>query len=1703
MKAPQSPSLDPRREHNFEAELTARARAWVPAWGFEDGGHDFGHALLQVASQFNAKVAEGLDRGGDKMQRGFLDWLAVRGDAARPARMPVVFKMVDKAPAAVLALAPVRMQVDAQDATVVFETEDDVRVIPGRLEVVVATDADQDAIFLQMPGLTSIEPLKPLPTQWRLKSFAAAGSTQLQLDPEVGLVAGLVVELAGLQYRIDKVDKDIVTIDPALPTGAGVEAGSVAHMVMAFEPFNPSARNRQQHAVYLGHLDLLNIEAAATIDVIGAQALGAGATWAYWGKVAGQDSVAWQALALAKTQPSDGVRLDKPRGAVEPRDLGAVKKARWIGAFTPNVLGNAPTLSVDALELRINFRPEPACPIVNADDSTTLAAQALANTTPLVLSGVFYPLGRTPRQFDTFYLGCPEAFSKPGAHVQLCFELADPTSYALSTVHHGAFAEAVLAGVGQDRALHLFEFKPAQATVSPLFAREPLQPPSPVYNASPLSVLPIPLDAKPTYRLPMWAEGQDFVVATVAGSHVWLWREVAADSKKSGWRDLGVLPTGVAKPPPVDGLVYLGGNPSPRLVALQDGRLSLRAMTDAATWVEVIPKDGADKHVVLKAIAAILVIDGTGRLVTSAAEDLVGVDADGKLYRVTTAGICTYLNVPALSTRVTPIALKHNGGLTVVAAEKSLTMLVALKPTGGVSSQRIDAVATILGFSLEATLDGIDLACLASARDESAAYLVTWVPAATGARAEIFKSEVPASAGRIGGAPTRIATQVLIPGENGDAVVAPFDLGRRLKLNADVETGIVVPAGAPALAVNDVITLRIANNLRVKKIDGAGVTRATETFHPIAGTFGAGPVTRELLAYRMSTGATGNVLGLKKFELAPGEHGVAADSTLLIQIGAVAHEYVVDSVAVASSAWIVTLASALPAGATGNASYWLPVQTGGRIAPFARLNPAHLNEKCDVTLLEHGALVFPGAKPERQTAQAFATVTNFATLVVMGENFAAAPVPGANAKFLLDSAVGDWSHQLGDGVSNPELSWEYWNGAWSKLIIEPDETLNLKSTGALRFVVPPDIGPTDWAGKTSFWVRARLVGGDYGSEEVTVLIEDLGNRKTKQTIQRSSKGIRPPSVVNLGISYSMRDGVMPAYVLAEDSGSIRDQSDANRTEGAIVEGFIPLAVTLGRLRAGDAATPTAPVEPCPPECDCADGLVATAATAATGASTPASASAAVTVATGRALFLGFDADLSGASVNVLFVSAREHDHAALAPLRVDALVGNRFVPLVSRDGTRALGETGLLTLAFSQPPTRAELFGRTLVWLRLAPTTKAAGDGAAWQPSLTGAYLNAAWVSATETLTRELLGSSEGAPDLTLKLARPPVLRDSLELRVRDLLGDEERQALQAADPDLVLNDADLPGDWVRWKQVADPADAGPAERVFAFDETTGVLRFGDGLHGAIPPVGRDSIVAFRYQRTEPPVKGAVDVPANTIEARAQLNLVTPVGGVEAVFSADHAAGGAPPEPDDRVLRFGSAKLRHRGRAVTARDLEDLALASSPDIVQARALVQPRHTRLVVVMRGPTPAPTLAQRRELGRLLLGVAPFTFGAASGFAIDGPRIRQLRIRLALRVEGLDHAGRVAQQVAARLETFFDSATGGLAGDGWPLGANPREDDIALSLLDLAHLHSIAAVSLVEAVDDTTERPWPGTLKPDQIVRLADDAIRFEFQSMEVAA
>jgi hypothetical protein len=1721
VSVPPGPAIDPRRSADFTIELLERARAWIRDWALGETSNDFGVALLKVAAHYSSEIAKRLDRAGEKMSLGFLDWLAIRGAAAHPARMPVAFKLATTAKDPVLAVAPVQLQADAGGASVVFETETDVRLVPGRLDALVAVDPDNDAFYLPPSGLPSLDPLDPMPKQWQLKALASVNATTLQLDPALGLAPDMIVSIQGEQYRIVTANGGLVTIDPSVSPAAGFPQGTAVTKVSAFLPFDTGVRNAQKHALYIGDDTLVNVEAAASIEIVGAVGLPAGIVWTYSGK---GDS--WQPLKAAATQDGLGLLLTKDKGSVEQTSLGSGQKSRWIRGLL--AAPSSAAVSLSSLALTINPDADlKTCPASNGVNDPGAQAEGFANSTALDFNGVFYPLGSQPRQFDTFYLGCAEAFSKNNADVAICFELSDLTTSSFSPVRSGTFANRVLASVAKDHALHLVAVDGTTGALTKFLNRDALQPPAPADAGKSAAGPSVPLDQAPAWRLPVWGipNSDDFWIATSASTSIWVWHENAAVSNgtQSGWVSFGTLPVAAWANVSVQGLAYVGGA-NPTLFALYSGQLfSYDVSNPSAQWINV-PTASAAGPITLTTIVSVLDTDDT--LTQSITSGLVGVATDNLLYAQDQTGNWAPLSLLATPVNATifPAALVHATNLYVfavtgAAAPQSL-LAIEVRPANVVTEipkPLAHAGDMVLGSSLDAIADGTRVIAVAAVSGSAGSYVVTWAPFEASPSNALFEAVVPAGTGPLGGAATALDKFVVVPGTHGNALVAAWDLTLRLALAAKVGAGIVVPTSLAAPAPNDVVAVDDGASTPTAAISaaiaGQGTTFGTNVFYPLdpaKPTFGVGSGGLPLVVFRTST-STNALNGIQRaptttsseLTLAPGDHSWTKGSLLVFATTGPPALYRINNLNTAQDPWIATLVPAPPvvAGATP-AVYWHPEPTGGRVAPSLSLNAA--NRQWDAALLDHATLNFdPSFTPDAQTGKAVSVDgAGHPILIALDRPWTAAPAaPAVPTPFALDAAVGTWTAQMGDNSANPQLAWEYWNGAsWWKLAIGFDETLNFKTTGRVRFTVPPDLAQTQVSGRNNYWIRARLVGGDYGQEQVSVITQTLPNGQTVQTIQRSTDGIRPPAIIALRVRY-VTAAATPQYVIAQDNGSFIDQSDANRA-GANAEAFVPLKTLMARLTDGPAGAAQPAADACIPDCQC-DGSPSTSPAPAPVASAAASAAASPDAAppTGRAIFLGLTSNLIGAPINILLMADQERAFDGFAPLAVDALIGDRFAPLVLHDTTRALGETGLLSLSFSVQPQPRELFGKSLAWLRLRPSR--IDPNAQWAPAIGGAYLNAVWATAAETLTREPVGSSDGRPNLTLTLARPPVLDGTLELRVHEPLDDEDRTALLNQDPESVRSDVpNLPGDWVLWRQVPDPADNGPGDRVYALDETPGTIVFGDGLHGMIPPIGRDVIVAFTYKRTAPAPDGSDRVPANDVAARATLSLVTPVQGVEAAYSADHAAGGAPAESGDRVLRFANANLRHHDRALTAQDFEDIALASSSGIAQARCFVGAGKVRVVVVMRGAEPRPAAAARRELYRALTDKAPVALTKPGALTIAAPRIRHLRIDLKLEVPSLDNAGEVGDAVKGALVQLFDPATGG-SGNGWELSAAPGEDDIALALINIPNLQSIESISFYEIAADASDTPWSGNVRRDDLVMLADDPVRLVFAALEAAA
>ncbi|MCP4898071.1 MAG: putative baseplate assembly protein [bacterium] len=359
-------------------------------------------------------------------------------------------------------------------------------------------------------------------------------------------------------------------------------------------------------------------------------------------------------------------------------------------------------------------------------------------------------------------------------------------------------------------------------------------------------------------------------------------------------------------------------------------------------------------------------------------------------------------------------------------------------------------------------------------------------------------------------------------------------------------------------------------------------------------------------------------------------------------------------------------------------------------------------------------------------------------------------------------------------------------------------------------------------------------------------------------------------------------------------------------------------------------------------------------------------------------------------------------------------------------------------------------------------------------PKLEFVRANVVRAVAAETIRNEVLEHIPGSDD-SLRLARTPVLPGSLVLTVfegppsGDIFDFDESLGL-----DDVPQTSSARG--TTWSEVADLSIWGPNDRVFELDQTTGEVRFGDGVHGRALPPGFRHVQAPSY-RVGGGARGAVD--AETIST-----LIRSVPFVVGVSNPLPASGGSDGESDTAAVVRGPQEIRARGRAVTEVDYELMALrAPGADVARAHAVsglhpsfegtAIPGVVGVFVVPKyrdqGP-PTPTEEDLRSVAEYLSSNV-----AAAGVEVvaAAPRYHRVRAEVAIVIADPNaDVGATVRQVLDELDTYFDPLTGGDHEDGWPFGGAVRFMPLLRRIL--AHVEAVSAVPRLNLVVDGVRAP-----------------------------
>lgn len=653
--------------------------------------------------------------------------------------------------------------------------------------------------------------------------------------------------------------------------------------------------------------------------------------------------------------------------------------------------------------------------------------------------------------------------------------------------------------------------------------------------------------------------------------------------------------------------------------------------------------------------------------------------------------------------------------------------------------------------------------------------------------------------------------------------------------------------------------------------------------------------------------------------------------------------------------------------------------------------------------LEDVSLSVTGLKPYQQIVH-FSSVSLVAELTKRWNNTAALDLAAyqllASTAFSLDEI--DEKALAGA----PEISWEYWNGSgWLALDNVRDLTKSLSVSETVKFKVPMDLGETEVAGQKGFWIRMRLVGGDYGQPSYRT-IETPGNGTTIYTQEVSRDSVNPPYVLELTLRITEVPSRPPEVCGTWNNLTWRDQTAACSEPGV---SFAPFEV----------------IE-----------------------------------ATVRALYLGFDAALEGSAVNVFFDADETEYDDLRAPEFVWAHQRDRaWITLTADDDSAGLTRRGVISLSGDLRTTAVSLFGSSRHWLRATerlPFSK--------QRVLSGIHPNCTWAVQATTRTNEILGSSDGEGKQRFAFAKSAVLSEEV-VRVREILSSEEIGVLRKQFGDEVVAEPIEGEHWVQWTETEDLSASERGDRHYAIDRASGAILFGDGKRGRAVPVGVDNVRAFSYQHgggeSGNVELGGIDKLSTAIAGVASVrNPVAAGGGTESVATeamrdlgpaALRHRGRAAVVADYERLAVDSSRLIARARCLPGRDKHGKPAPGAITVVIVPQLSEAR------------PQPTRELRRAVQAYLAKRCAATPAAADRLAIVGPQYVAVRVDVCVRPTTPDILVDVEKEVGDRIQSFLHPLTGGPGDAGWAFGRDVFASDVLGALRQIEGVASIVRLRL----------------------------------------
>jgi predicted phage baseplate assembly protein len=336
-------------------------------------------------------------------------------------------------------------------------------------------------------------------------------------------------------------------------------------------------------------------------------------------------------------------------------------------------------------------------------------------------------------------------------------------------------------------------------------------------------------------------------------------------------------------------------------------------------------------------------------------------------------------------------------------------------------------------------------------------------------------------------------------------------------------------------------------------------------------------------------------------------------------------------------------------------------------------------------------------------------------------------------------------------------------------------------------------------------------------------------------------------------------------------------------------------------------------------------------------------------------------------------------------------------------------------------------------------------------PALTFVRINMARVLAIRTIRGEVLESIDGPDSNRLRLKYTPVVPKSVSI------------AVDATPFDADDQESDLTG----WKEVDDLTQYGPEERVFVLEPETGVVTFGDGVHGLSIPLGFRNVRAESYQ-VGGGARGAVDKDTIT-------NLLNSATLVTKATNPLPASGGVDAEGHREAVSRGPETFRSGLRAVTVADYAVWArFVPGADVRKAHALAGfhplfpgqliPGVVGILVVPPVNDGGPPIPDEHTLRAVSSFLSERRAPVGVEIVAGAPTYRRIRSEIGFIAETNADVGAIIRTMMNDLDGYLHPLRGGDDCRGWSFGRTLVFSVLMRRLLSLKGVRAVPRLRLI---------------------------------------